>query len=32
MVSLLHMLSYVGGLAGFLFITLALGKLCTSYH
>jgi hypothetical protein len=27
MVSVLHWLSYVGGLAGFLFVTLSLGKL-----
>jgi len=27
MVSVLHLLSYVGGLAGFLFVTLSLGAL-----
>jgi hypothetical protein len=27
MMSLLHLISYIGGLAAFLFVTLSLGKL-----
>jgi len=32
MVSVLHLLSYVGGLAGFLFVTLSLGEFTFDFR